>query len=70
MERKPHVSFQSICFKIFSIGIPVANNLNKGNVEKGTILTASKRIDIPPTYWQRFSNKFPTAWTQNMTNAR
>ena len=40
------------------------------NIEKGTILTHSRRIGKCPTPGQRFSDKFPTARTDKMTNAR
>ena len=40
------------------------------NIEKGTILIHSRRIEKCPTPGQRFSDKFPTAGTDKMTNAR
>ena len=41
------------------------------NIEKGTILTHSRRIENCPTPWQRFSDKFPTAGTPTRsTNAQ
>ena len=38
----------------------------KWNIEKGTTLTASRRIDKCPTNGQRVSDKFPTAGTNKM----
>ena len=38
--------------------------------EKGTTVTASRRIDKCPTPGHRFSDKFPTTGTDKMTNAR
>ena len=40
------------------------------NTEKGTTVTASRRIDKCPTPGYRFSDKFPTKRTDKMTNAR
>ena len=38
-------------------------------MEKGTKLIASIRLDKYPTPGQRFSDKFPTARTDKVTNA-
>ena len=40
------------------------------NIEKGTILTHSRRIEKCPTPGQRLSDKFPTVGTDKITNAR
>ena len=40
------------------------------NIDKGKMLTASRRIDKCPTPGQRFSDKFPTAGTDKMTNTQ
>ena len=40
------------------------------NIDKGKMLTASRRIDKCPTPGQRFSDKFPTAGTDKMRNTQ
>ena len=42
----------------------------KWNIEKGTMLTSSRRIDKCATSRQRFSDKFPTAGIDKMKKAR
>ena len=71
--EKPHVSFKAYnCIKIIlyvSIHSYLNRHIFKWYIEKGVMSIASRRIDKCPTPKQRFSDKFPTARTDKMTNS-